>query len=176
MTRPRKQEQNLLLFERAGFMAATTRGAVRKSKSRGLALVASTGASPTADSMLAAFVRRSARDASFVCLAERAPPSGYVRVYGPTANPRDWRTCYVIVERPNGAVCVSEELSGLPGIKDRPNPPLPIALDDGGYAAGPRYGRYRWWLPPSSADSEYDSPDGLVDKIIDELKTRGVPW
>lgn len=125
----------------------------------------------TADEILRAFVKRSAKDKSYVTLAERSLPKGYVRVYGPNAKPRKKRTCHLIVERANGAVAVTKELRAYLPVRPRPIPAKSIKVDPAGFSSGPKYGRFRWIVTEECA-----SADALVDRLIGAFAAASLPW
>jgi len=126
----------------------------------------------SASDVLEAFIHRSAKDASHVTLAERSTPQGYVRVYGPSADPANTSTSHVIVGVLNGAVSVTEELMPHLPVRDRPNPPQPIAKDPAGFSSGPNYGRYRWTL----VTEDIGSPEELVRRVLDAFRKAQIDW
>lgn len=127
-------------------------------------------ASFTADELLRAFIAASAKDGKHVTFAERSAPGGYVRVYGPSADPSDTSASYVIIEDQTGAVAVTEELTPFLPVRDRPG--RPIAHDPSGFSSGPNYGRYRWTV----VTDDISTPAALVSRVADAFRKAKIEW
>lgn len=94
--------------------------------------------------LMGAFVEALSADGGYAVLRQRGGAPGYVHVVLGGLHPGRARNRHVAIERRNGTVAVTEQISGRLRAHERPNERIednPI-----GYSAGPNYGRFRWAL------------------------------
>ncbi len=111
---------------------------------------------------------------SHVSFRLRGAPNGYVRVWGPSADPSKRGTSYICIERYNGALAFRHE--GLARrLEAKPRAQERIESDPLGWSAGPG-GGFDWGLSPAEIAKRFDDADALVRAIVDAFAQEGVPW
>jgi hypothetical protein len=108
----------------------------------------------------------------------KGPGRGYVRVWGPSANPQNPRQSHVIIELWNGVVGVRAPLhQHIPGTVARVTTAT-IVNDPLGYGCGPNFGGFSHAIPSSAMGPGTLYPDArsIVVAVLSAFAAAGMPW
>jgi len=115
---------------------------------------------------------------TFGLRCEKGRPGGYIRVWGPSADPKRDLDCHVVIERYNGTVAVSSTIAGHLAAVPRPNPIESILDNPVGASCGPYSQRFATAIPPEEMGptGTYKTPIELVAKIAAAVAQATGAW
>lgn len=100
---------------------------------------------------------------SHVAVFVRGGPGAfeYVKIIGPTRDPRNARNAHIAVELSTGLIAVTGKLSREPGVTPRPR-------------TGASLGAFRWCIRQANIGAHYGSASALAQHLVDCLKQQGL--
>lgn len=131
-----------------------------------------------------AFIVNTARDddldrhRSTVTIGARGGLYGYVRIFGPCADPTTQNVPCVIVERYNGSVLFNDErvarvLGATPRPADKHIWEHPLGASGGRPG---NFGAVKWGLAPAEIARRYSDAYSFAAEVVNAFKQAGVPW
>jgi len=115
---------------------------------------------------------------AFGLRCRNGPGRGYVRIWGPSANPQNPGQSHVIIELWNGVVGVRAPLhQHIPGTVARISTAT-IVNDPLGYSCGPSFGEFTHAIPSNAMGSGAVYPDArsVVTAVLSAFAAAGMPW
>jgi hypothetical protein len=113
-----------------------------------------------------------------VGLRAAAQGGGYIRIWGPNANPRRATTSYLVVQRYNASLGVTSDLAPHIDGAAPLNGEASIHQDPLGASAGPRLGRFTHGIHPDlmGPGGRYPTAEALVTSVKAAFGKARIQW